>query len=164
MDSSAFLESWDRQAQIMESLCGLISDELKLAKPSDDGMPLFEQIAHVHQCRKSWLSVASPEHSAQLENVYVPQGDTWVPIDDFAKIKEQFRLSSAAVREATQSALEQNIAPMGPYDHPVFFLQHMLWHEGYHAGLILLALRLAGQDPGDAWEEKHIWELWRGPE
>ena len=30
------------------------------------------------------------------------------------------------------------------YDRPVLFLQHMVWHEGYHHGQIKLALKIAG--------------------
>jgi len=30
------------------------------------------------------------------------------------------------------------------YDHPILFLQHMIWHEGYHHGQIKLALKLMG--------------------
>jgi hypothetical protein len=37
----------------------------------------------------------------------------------------------------------------------------MVWHEGYHAGLILLALRNAGQEPTEEWDEYNIWALWR---
>jgi hypothetical protein len=27
------------------------------------------------------------------------------------------------------------------YDHPILFLQHMIWHEGYHHGQMKLALK-----------------------
>ncbi|MGA2096413.1 MAG: DinB family protein [Candidatus Acidiferrum sp.] len=35
------------------------------------------------------------------------------------------------------------------YDHAILFLQHMIWHEGYHQGQIKLALNLAGRAVGD---------------
>lgn len=30
------------------------------------------------------------------------------------------------------------------YDHPMFAIQHLIWHEGYHHGQIKLALKLNG--------------------
>jgi len=30
------------------------------------------------------------------------------------------------------------------YDHPLLYLQHMIWHEGYHHGQIKLALKVMG--------------------
>jgi uncharacterized damage-inducible protein DinB len=51
----------------------------------------------------------------------------------------------------------------GNYDHPVHYLQHMVWHEGWHAGLIVLALRLAGHEPSEETESALVWNQWRLP-
>jgi hypothetical protein len=37
----------------------------------------------------------------------------------------------------------------------------MVWHDGWHVGLIFLALRLNGQEPREEWEEPNVWGLWR---
>ncbi len=37
----------------------------------------------------------------------------------------------------------------------------MVWHEGWHAGIILLALRLNGREPAEQWEETNLWGIWR---
>jgi hypothetical protein len=37
----------------------------------------------------------------------------------------------------------------------------MIWHEGWHVGLIFLALRLAGEEPKQEWEEANVWGEWR---
>ena len=47
------------------------------------------------------------------------------------------------------------------YDNPIPFLQHMVWHDGWHVGLIFLALRLNGQEPPEEWEEPNVWGQWR---
>lgn len=47
------------------------------------------------------------------------------------------------------------------YDNPVLLLQHMIWHDGWHVGLIFLALRLNGQEPPEEWEEPNVWGQWR---
>lgn len=155
------LESWDRQATIIRNLSSLITEETRNFLPSPDGMPLFKQLAHIHQVRKGWLEAAAPEIAEELEDVYYPKDGNWYPIEDLDKLKEQLSLSDVAVRKAFEDAVQRGAGEMGPYTHPVHFLQHMVWHEGWHAGLIMLGLRLNGQEPQETWEEANIWGLWR---
>jgi len=155
------LESWDRQARIIQSLADLVDEKIRSVKPSEDGWPLDAQLAHVHQTRRWWLKSTDAKYLEGYGRAVLEDGET--PIADLGEIKGLLVQSAAAVRTATLEGLKAG-GKFGPYDHAIFFLQHMVWHEGYHAGLILLALRNAGQDPSDEWCEKHIWELWRGPE
>ena len=46
------------------------------------------------------------------------------------------------------------------YDHPLLFLQHMIWHEGYHHGQIKLALKLAGHPFDDEEIGPLTWDVW----
>ncbi len=46
------------------------------------------------------------------------------------------------------------------YDHPILFLQHMIWHEGYHHGQIKLALKLADQPLNDDEMGPLTWGVW----
>lgn len=46
------------------------------------------------------------------------------------------------------------------YDHPILFLQHMLWHEAYHHGQIKLALKLAGRPISDDVAGPISWGVW----
>lgn len=61
-------------------------------------------------------------------------------------------------------ALGKGVTQFGWYDNPVLFIQHMVWHEGWHIGLIFLALRLAGQEIPEEWEETKVWGEWRTEE
>jgi uncharacterized damage-inducible protein DinB len=158
------LESWDRQAEIIRNLSGLITEETRGFLPSPDGMALYRQLAHIHQVRKGWLESASPEIAEELEDAYFEKEGKWHPIEDLGQLKVMLANSDVAVRRAFEEAVKGGVAPMGPYDHPVYFLQHMIWHEGWHAGLIMLALRLNGHEPADAWEEKNLWGYWRTEE
>lgn len=158
------LESWDRDTRILNSLATLITEENRKAKPSPDGMSLDEQLAHIHTVRQGWLHAISPEHEKVTENVYVQQGVHWVMIDDLQKIKDQVEISGQAIRQAMSDLIDSGATRVGPYEHPIFFLQHMVWHEGWHVGLIFLALRLNGQEPEEAWEERNVWGIWRDPE
>jgi uncharacterized damage-inducible protein DinB len=46
------------------------------------------------------------------------------------------------------------------YDHPLLFLQHMIWHDGYHHGQIKLALKLAGHPFDDEQIGALTWDVW----
>jgi uncharacterized damage-inducible protein DinB len=46
------------------------------------------------------------------------------------------------------------------YDHPILFLQHMIWHEGYHHGQIKLALKVAGHPLSDDEAGPVTWDVW----
>jgi uncharacterized damage-inducible protein DinB len=76
------------------------------------------------------------------------------------EIRTYLAQSAQAVREATARRLAEPEAD-SPYDHPILFLQHMIWHEGYHFALIHLALRNAGHEPTEEWEEANVWSQWR---
>lgn len=162
--TAQLLESWDRQARIINSLAALVDEDIRDIAPAEDRMTLHRQLCHIAACRKGWLEKAAPSHFEKLQWCYQPVGEEWEPIEDLAEVKREIALGGRVIREAVEEAIEAGTVPFGPYDHPAFYLQHMLWHEGWHAGMIVLGLKVAGREPTDEWEEQHIWELWRGPE
>lgn len=161
--TEALLDSWDRQCRIVNAVATLIDESNRHAKPSEDGWPLDKQLAHMHNTRKFWLSQVAPEHAADLGKAYADAEGT--PIEDLDAIKSFLSASGLALREAVREAIAKGGAPMeGPhatYDNPVLLLQHMVWHDGWHVGLIFLALRLNGQEPEEEWEEPYVWGQWR---
>jgi uncharacterized damage-inducible protein DinB len=158
----ALLDSWDRQCQIVNNVAGLINESNRKARPSENGWPLDQHLAHMHKVRQFFLTNIDPERGATLGNSY---SDGWqTPITDLAEIKSLLESSGPVVREATRAALERGLGKVGWYDNPVLFLQHMMWHEGWHIGLIFLGLRLAGQEPTEEWDEPNVWGLWRTEE
>lgn len=160
--AEALLESWDRQSRIVTSVASLVDESNRHLKPSDDGWPLYQQLAHIHNTRRYWLKQVSPDRAAALGDSFT---DGWMtPIEDLATVKALLNDSSVAVREGVADLLQRNVGAIGGYDHPVLYLQHMIWHEGWHVGLIFLALRLAGQEPPEEWEEPNVWGQWRTEE
>ncbi|MEQ1821097.1 MAG: DinB family protein [Fimbriimonadaceae bacterium] len=161
--TEALLESWDVQCQIVSNVCTLIDEANRHVTPSDDGMPLDAQLAHMHSVRKFFLSQVAPDLAASLVRSY--SDDQGTPIDDLEAIKANLVASGSAVREAVQRGLANGCGPMVgenvTYNNPVLLLQHMVWHDGWHVGLIFLALRLNGQEPPEEWEEPKVWGLWR---
>lgn len=159
----ALLESWDRQCEIVNNVAGLVTEETRHFKPSEDGWPLYHQLAHMHLVRKGWLNLLSQDRASALPKTFT---DGWTtPIEDLEEIKRALKESEIAIREVMRDHLEKGTQRVegsgGHYDHPVFFLQHMIWHEGWHVGLIFLAFRMNGQELQEEWEEPNVWSKWR---
>lgn len=157
--TEALLDSWDRQCRIVDAVMTLIDDSNKHVKPSEDGWSLDKQLAHVHNTRKFFLKNVSPEIAAPLGRSYID--DEGTPVQNLEELKEMVRASGVAVRQATNELIKKGMVTAGFYDNPILFLQHMVWHEGWHVGLIFLALRLNGQEPPEEFEEEKVWGEWR---
>lgn len=162
--SEALLESWTRQAQALISLVGAMTPEVLDAKPSSDGSTVAFHLAHVHTTRRFWHSRAAGLDELVGASLFTVTDDDWIPSKDLAEIERRLRESEELVRGFVADKLAAGSDEVGQYDHPVLFLQHMVWHEGWHYALITLALRNVGAEPPEEWEEKHVWELWRGVE
>ncbi len=155
----ALLDSWDRQCRIVSVVASKVDESNRKLKPSEDGWPLDRQLAHMHGTRRYFLGNVAPERAKLIGSSFVDGSQN--PIEDLDEIKQLLELSGIAVREAVKDALESGVEQFGFYDNPVLYLQHMVWHEGWHVGLIMLALRLGGQEPPEEWEETKIWGEWR---
>ncbi len=157
--TEALLDSWTRQCRIVKAAADLIDESNRHFKPSEDGWPLDHQLAHIHLVRRYWLSQAVPALGSALPETF---SDGWTtPITDLDAIKHSLDLSADAVAAGFRHWMTSGGGPSGGYDNPVLFLQHMVWHEGWHVGLIFLALRLAGQEPTEEWSEENVWGEWR---
>ena len=149
--TSELLASWERQTRIMSNIAGRIGEEERGLKACIDGCPVEEHLAHIHEVRYGWLSKVSPSDVAELGEVFEQHGEEWTPIADLDEINRQLDLSAAAVGNAVRELIAAGVGKVGPYSHPIHFLQHMIWHEGYHFAVLTLALRLSGKDPGEEW-------------
>lgn len=158
----AILDSWHRQTQIVRAVASRVTETTRQAKPSPDGWPLDHQLAHMHQVRKGWIANIRPDVAGELGDAFT---DGWTtPIEDLDEIKRLLDQSGTAVARAFTECLDGGIGKVGGYDHPMLFLQHMVWHDGWHVGLIMLGLRLAGEEPSEEWEETNVWGHWRTEE
>ena len=154
-------ESWDRHCAIILSIADKVGEDEILLKASEDGLPLHEIFCHIHQTRRFFMQKIAPSHVASLEMLYTQNGDEWIACTDMTLIKKQMQLSGAALKEAVLSLIEPGAERNDVYTHPVHYLQHMMWHEAGHYSIVNLALRLAGKDPGEEWEEENVWSIWR---
>ena len=157
----ALLESWDRQSTIINNLATLITPETAKFKSGPTEWNIGEHLAHIHDVRHGWLQEAFPGRDFGLPSFHAKtESGNWVSCAELDRARETLKRGAVTLREAVAPLLVEG-GQLGPYDHPVFFLQHMIWHEGWHAGAIIQALRANGQEPPESWEEPNVWGLWR---
>jgi uncharacterized damage-inducible protein DinB len=120
----------------------------------EDSPSIARLFTHIHFCRLVFIQEDAPECARAL-----PEGE-WREEQDRNRIAQWLEESAEAVREAVEGRLAAGQHFNKRYDHPLLFLQHMLWHEGYHHGQIKLALKLAGQPLGDEEVGPLTWDLW----
>ena len=122
---------------------------------SMEGSPsVAELFAHIHYVRLVFVFEDAPEFARK-----VPE-EEWAIERDFDHIAEMLNDSAKAVRDAVKSRVESGREMDLHYDHPILFLQHMLWHEGYHHGQIKLALKLSGRPIPDKEAGPLTWRIW----
>ena len=146
------LDSWDRNNTILLNLLRCLPEgglEARIA-----GSPsVAELFSHIHYVRLAFIAEDVPEFARDL-----PQ--EWVVERDARLIAAQLNESAQAVRDAVQSCVEAGKDTKLHYDHPILFLQHMIWHEGYHHGQIKLALKAAGRPVTDREAGRVTWGVW----
>ena len=153
-----FLDSWDRQCEILASVASLLTDANKHFRPSPDSWTIDRHLAHLHNTRTYFLSQVAPDLAADLKTI---KDEDEVSLEE---IRTALEVSGRAIREVISTGLEAGGPLSGgyvTYENPVLLLQHMVWHEGWHVGLIFLALRINGQEPPEEWEEPNVWGKWR---
>lgn len=161
----ALFESWTRQCQMLDNLIGILTPELLEAKPSGDGWTIAFHLAHVHGTRRYWQMKATGADEPVGPSLYTFIDDeTYIPSSDLGEIKARLKESGDMVGNWVKAQIESGSPKLEHYDHPVMYIQHMMWHEGWHFGLIMLALRVAGNEPSEEWECANIWDLWRLPD
>lgn len=150
----ALLDSWERNNIILVNLLRALPDgglEVRAMKGSPSVAELF---MHIHYVRLVFISEDAPEFARDL-----PEAE-WRAEGDRDRIAAMLNDSAGAVREAVKGRVEAGRAMDLHYDHPILFLQHMVWHEGYHHGQIKLALKLMGRPISDDEAGPVTWSVW----
>lgn len=150
----ALLDSWDRNNTILVNLLRALPPDALAIRSNPDSPRLAELFTHMNYCRLVLLSEDAPEFERPL-----PEKE-WAPESDPDHIARMLRDSADAVRDAVKSKVLTGSQMKLHYDHPILFLQHMIWHEGYHHGQIKLALKLAGHPLSDDAAGPITWDVW----
>ena len=150
----ALLDSWNRNNTILVNLLRAVPEGGMQARVMEGSPSVGEMFAHIHYVRLVFISEDAPEFAEQL-----PEKE-WSAQVDSARMVEMLNESAQAVRDAVQGRLKSGQAMNLHYDHPILFLQHMIWHEGYHHGQIKLALKLTGLPIPNESAGPVTWKVW----
>jgi len=158
----ALLDSWDRNNAILVNLVRVLPQGALQVRAMDGSPSVAEMLTHMHYVRLILVSEDAPEFAPNLG----PNSGNELPTEEWAaehdpdRIAQMLNDSCKVVRHAAKSKLESGRAMNVHYDHPILFLQHLIWHEGYHHGQIKLALKLAGRLVDDAVAGPVTWHVW----
>jgi uncharacterized damage-inducible protein DinB len=150
----ALLDSWDRNNKIMVNLLRAIPKEQLGDRAAADSPSVAEMFTHMHYVRLAFVFEDAPEYARPITR------DEWSHELDPAILETMLNDSANAVREAVDGRLKSTGHMDQHYDHPLLFLQHMIWHEGYHHGQIKLALKLRAHALADKEIGPATWGIW----
>lgn len=150
----ALLDSWDRNNTILVNLLRAVPAGGLEARAMDGSPSVAQMFTHIHYVRLVFVSEDVPECAIE-----VPDGE-WATELDSSRLAVMLNESAKVVRDAVEARLKSGKAMNLHYDHPILFLQHMIWHEGYHHGQIKLALKLAGRAISDDAIGRVTWGVW----
>jgi len=150
----AVLDSWDRSNTILVNLLLALPDGGLEARVMESSPSVAQLFTHIHYVRLVFISEDVPELAKD-----VPEQE-WMDERDPGRIAQLLNDSAKAVREAVKRRVEAGRDMNVHYDHPILFLQHMLWHEGYHHGQIKLALKVTGRPLTDKEAGPVTWGVW----
>jgi uncharacterized damage-inducible protein DinB len=148
------LDSWDRNNTILVNLLRALPEGGLEVRAVEGGPSIAELFTHIHYVRLVFVSEDAPEFARAL-----PEKE-WASESDPDRIAQMLNDSAKVVRQAIKSRVESGREMELHYDHPILFLQHMIWHEGYHHGQIKLALKLAGRPITDEEAGPVTWDVW----
>lgn len=148
------LDSWDRNNRIVTNLLNAIPLEGLAAKATPESPTVAALFMHFHYVRLVFIEENAPEFAPEVPT------DEWGIEPDRDRLTRMLNESAQAVRDVVKAAVTTGRAMDLHYDHPILFLQHMLWHEGYHHGQIKIALKLAGVPLADEVIGPLSWNVW----
>jgi len=131
------LDSWDRNNRITVNLLRAIPVEGLAVRSTPGGHTIAQLFMHLAYNRLAFIEENVPESGVKAT------AEEWVDENDHGKIERFLDDTSQKVREVARKQLETGTPMAMHYDHPLLFLQHMIWHDGYHHGQIKLALVVA---------------------
>ena len=132
------LDSWDRSNRILVHLLRALPPGGLEARAMPGSPSVAEMFAHIHSVRLVFLCEDAPDLG------FAAPPKEWSSETDPDVLAGRLESSAKAVRDAVESRIREGLEMQLHYDHPLLYLQHMIWHEGYHHGQIKLALKIAG--------------------
>ncbi len=150
----ALLDSWDRNNTILVNLLSAVPEAGLDARATEGSPSVAQMFTHMHYVRLVFVSEDAPEFARSMPE------EEWASVRDRSRIAGMLNESAKTVRDAVRKKVETGGDMEVHYDHPLLFMQHMIWHEGYHHGQIKLALKLSGHPIDDDTAGPLTWDVW----
>ena len=158
------LETWDRSHTILVGLLSALPQGGLEARTTEGSPSIAELFAHIHFVRLAAVYENDPTLAEAHPDGVPADENEWRAEPNPSRLSEMLNGSAAVVR----GAVEGWLTPADPdlstllkrYDHPMFLLQHLLWHEAYHVGQMKLALKAAGLPMSDQEAGPLTWGMW----
>jgi uncharacterized damage-inducible protein DinB len=147
------LDSWDRNNRILVNLLRALPPGGLQAQAIPGSPSVAQMFGHMHYVRLVFLSEDAPQFNPQVPST------EWSSESTPDTIAADLDRSAKAVRNAVESLVLSGEQMKIHYDHPLLFMQHMIWHEGYHHGQIKLALKISGEPFDDEEIGPLTWDL-----
>ena len=162
--TDAILETWRRNTTVLTNILRSLPEGGIDAMDAGGTWTVAHHLADMQGATLEWLTQSSPSFAVRLEPLFFdapasPAG--WSAERDPQKIIAAFEASSRAVENAVRHHLETNEGFGEVYANPIFFLQHMIWHQAYHMGQIVWALKQSGMRFTDDQTFEMIWKVLR---
>lgn len=148
------LDSWDRNNRIVVNLLRALPPGGGDARVTSSSPSVIEMFAHLIYVRLIFVFEDAPEWAGPAHPRH------WLRETDLQRIEVGLDSSALVVRKWVAERCRSGVPLQQHYDHPILFLQHMIWHEGYHHGQIKLALKTAGQPLEDGLIGPLTWGIW----
>ena len=150
----ALLDSWSRNNTILLNLLHAVPEGGLEARVMANSPSVAEMFTHIHYVRMVFISEDAPEFGREIRY------QEWMKERDPGRIAQMLSESAKLVQDAVRGRVQSGRDMDLHYDHPILFLQHMIWHEGYHHGQIKLALKLTGRPIADNEAGPVTWSAW----
>jgi uncharacterized damage-inducible protein DinB len=148
------LDSWDRNNLILVNLLRLVPEGGLEVRAMEGSPSVAQMFSHIHHVRMVFVSEDAPEFARAMPE------EEWATESDPGRLEAMLNESARVVRDAVKNRIETSGEMKLHYDHPLLFLQHMIWHEGYHHGQIKLGLKAAGRPIGNKEAGPVTWRIW----
>jgi uncharacterized damage-inducible protein DinB len=140
----AILETWNRNTTVIINILNNLPEAGIDASDTGGQWTVAHHLADMQSTNVEFLRECAPEFSAGLNVSYRPDASSplgYIPERDLNTIIAGFQSSADAVARAIRHHVETQTPFNAVYEHPIFFLQHMIWHQAYHVGQIMWALK-----------------------
>ena len=132
------LDSWDRNNRITVNLLRAVPPAGLEVRSTPNGHTVAQLFMHLAYNRLAFIEENVPESGVKAST------QEWVDEKDPEKIARLLDDTARAVSDVARDRIGSGARMATHYDYPLLFIQHMIWHDGYHHGQIKLALLLAG--------------------